>query len=232
MKLVCLQHVAFEGPAWIGRWAEKNGMELETVALFQGHPMPRSDEFDGLVVMGGPMSANDDQRFPWMPPEKEFIANAVQSAKPTLGICLGAQLIAASLGAGVYPNPKKEIGWFPVDKVPGADQSDLGALLPRRFTALHWHGDTFDLPRGAVHLARSQACKNQAFAYKETVLGLQFHLEATRDSTDALIENCRNELVTASMVQSETLIRTGCSALENTHALLEALLTQLYRKNP
>lgn len=232
MKLICLQHVAFEDPAWIGHWAEKNGMELEIVALFQGQPLPRPEEFDGLVIMGGPMGANDDQRFPWMPPEKQFIANVVQSAKPTLGICLGAQLIAASLGADVYPNPKKEIGWFPLENVPGADQSDLGALLSRRFTALHWHGDTFDLPRGAVHLARSQACENQAFAYKETVLGLQFHLEATRESIDALIENCRNELVPASMVQSETQIRKGYSALESTHALLDALLNQLFRKNP
>ena len=228
MKLICLQHVEFEGPAWIGRWVEKNAMELKTVGLFRSESLPAPGEFDGLVVMGGPMGANDEHRFHWMAPEKDLIARAVQLGKPTLGICLGAQLIASALDAGVYPNPKKEIGWFPLDKTAEADQSDFGALLPGRFTAMHWHGDTFDLPQGAVHLARSQACVNQAFAYKDHVLGLQFHLEATQDSIEALIENCRDELVPASMVQSETRIRTGCSGLEATHAVLEGLLKRLF----
>jgi GMP synthase-like glutamine amidotransferase len=229
MKLVCLQHVAFEGPAWIGSWAEKNGLALETIGLYRNDPLPRTADFDGLVVMGGPMGANDGYRFHWMEPEKELITQAVLQGKRILGICLGAQLIAAALGSRVYPNSKKEIGWFPLNKAPGADQSVFGAMLPQRFSALHWHGDTFDLPPGAIRLASTPACVNQAFAFRDTVLGLQFHLEATREGTEALIENCRDELVPATAVQSEQEIRTGYGLLEGTHALMEKLLERLFQ---
>jgi GMP synthase-like glutamine amidotransferase len=228
MRLVCLQHVVFEGPAWIGSWAERNGLELETIGLFRGDPLPQPTDFDGLVIMGGPMGANDGHQFHWMAPEKELIARTVLKGMPVLGICLGAQLVAAALGSKVYPNAKKEIGWFPLDKAPEADRSVFGAVLPRRFSALHWHGDTFDLPPGAVHLASTPSCANQAFAFKDTALGLQFHLEATREGTEALIENCRDELVPAATVQSEAEIRTGCGFLETTHALMDRLLGQLF----
>jgi GMP synthase-like glutamine amidotransferase len=152
----------------------------------------------------------------------------VLKGKRVLGICLGAQLIAAALGSRVYPNPKKEIGWFPLDRAAGADGSIFGSILPRRFTALHWHGDTFDLPPGAVHLASTPACANQAFAFKDTVLGLQFHLEATREGAESLMENCRDELVPAAAVQSEQEIRTGYGFLEGAHSLMDKLLAQLF----
>jgi GMP synthase-like glutamine amidotransferase len=228
MKIVCLLHVPFEGPAWIGSWAKENSLALEEVALFRGAALPQAADFDGLVVMGGPMGVNDEYRFNWMQPEKALIATAVQQGKPTLGICLGAQLIASALGSRVYPNPRKEIGWFPVDKTAQAEGSVFGTALPKRFTALHWHGDTFDLPPEAVHLASSPACVNQAFAYKDNVLGLQFHLEATPASVDALIENCRNEIVEASTVQNEQEIRTGYSFFSGTHAVMAKLLKQLF----
>ena len=228
MKLVCLQHVAFEGPAWIGSWAGENGLALETIGLYRNDPLPQPDDFDGLVVMGGPMGANDGYRFHWMEPEKELIAKAVLRGRQVLGICLGAQLIAAALGSRVYPNAKKEIGWFPLERAAGADASGFGSLLPQRFTALHWHGDTFDLPPGAVHLASTPACVNQAFAFKDSVLGLQFHLEATREGTEALMENCRDEMVPAATVQGEQEIRTGYGFLEGTHALMDKLLAQLF----
>jgi GMP synthase-like glutamine amidotransferase len=228
MKLVCLQHVAFEGPAWIGAWAEQNGLEMKTVGLYADQPLPRPADFEGLVVMGGPMGANDGYRFHWMEPEKELIARTVLQGKRVLGICLGAQLIAAALGSRVYPNSKKEIGWFPLDRAAGADASKFGSVLPRRFTALHWHGDTFDLPPGAVHLASTPACANQAFAFRDTVLALQFHLEATRAGTEALIENCRDELVAAATVQSEQEIRTGYGFLEGTHDLMDKLLARFF----
>jgi GMP synthase-like glutamine amidotransferase len=228
MKLICLQHVAFEGPAWIGLWAGRSGLELETIGLYRNDPLPRLADFDGLVIMGGPMGANDGYRYHWMDPEKELIAQAVLQGKRVLGICLGAQLIAAALGSRVYPNPKKEIGWFPLDKTPDAGLSVFGAILPRRFTALHWHGDTFDLPPGAVHLASTPACVNQAFALNDAVLGLQFHLEATREGTEALVENCRDEMVPSATVQSEQEIRTGYGFLESAHTLMDKLLAQLF----
>ena len=229
MKLCCLQHVAFEGPAWIASWAEVNAITLYTADLYRNAALPPGSEFDGLVVMGGPMGTNDEYRHHWMAPEKKLIARAVEAGKPVLGICLGAQLIAAALGSKVYPNPRKEIGWFPVDKAAEADRSPFGADLPQRFTAFHWHGDTFDLPTGAVRLAQSQACTNQAFAIESHVLGLQFHLEATQASITALVENCREDLVPASAVQNEQDIRTGFSYLDGTHAVMARLLDRLFK---
>jgi GMP synthase-like glutamine amidotransferase len=228
MKIACLTHVPFEGPAWIAEWAGLNGHSIHTTALYEGQALPGPADQDALVVMGGPMGVQDDHLHHWLAAEKQFIQQAVAQNKIVLGICLGAQLIAAALGGRVYPNPRKEIGWFPVHKTGDAEQSPLGNIFPDRFTALHWHGDTFDLPEGAVHLAASQACHNQAFQYKTHVLGLQFHLEATRPGLDALIENCRHELTPAHSIQSEKDIRTGYSYIDNCNALMSRLLDHLF----
>lgn len=121
-----------------------------------------------------------------------------------LGICLGAQLIASALGAGVYRNSVKEIGWYPVRALPVPGES---LHLPEVCAVFHWHGETFDLPPGAVLLAESEACAHQAFQLNGNVIGLQFHLETTPDSAWALMENCRDELVSGSCIQSETELR-------------------------
>ena len=121
---------------------------------------------------------------------------------PVLGICLGAQLIADVLGARVYANEHKEIGWFPVERADSAGTTEVGRAFPESLEAFHWHGDTFDLPDGAVHLARSAICENQAFLHKGRVLALQFHLETTRETAEMLIENCRDELDGGPHVQS------------------------------
>ncbi len=156
-------------------------------------------DFDLLIVMGGPMNVYETEKYFWLTQEKRFIEKAINDGKKVLGICLGAQLIADVLGAKVSQNEFKEIGWFPVELT-----NDCAAFqtLPSQFKALHWHGDTFDLPRGAVHLARSKACENQAFVYDEKVLSLQFHLEATQQSVQQIIENCGDELVDGKYIQT------------------------------
>ena len=229
MKLTCLQHVPFEGPALVGSWAAANHIELQGVALYDGQDLPRPDDVDGLVVMGGPMGVNDRDTLPWMPPEMKLIADTIARHKPVLGICLGAQLIAAALGASVYPNPKKEIGWHPVEKTAQANDAVFGQALSQRFTAFHWHGDTFDLPQGAVHLAQTHACRNQAFALGDTVLGLQFHLEVTAEGADALIDACGDELAPSHTVQSATEIRAGYGHIENANVLMAGLLGRLFK---
>ncbi len=123
---------------------------------------------------------------------------------PTVGVCLGAQLIANSLGARVYPNRQKEIGWFDIESVPG-DESSF--RFPRKATVFHWHGETFDLPNNAVCLARSAVCDNQAFQLGDNVIGIQFHLETTPESADSLISNCRHELVEGTFIQTEAAMR-------------------------
>ena len=227
--LYCLQHVPFEGPGYIGQWAEAQGIPLHPVALYQNVPLPGLDALDGLVVMGGPMGANDDLQYPWMKREKQFIQAAIELNKPVLGICLGAQLIAAVMGARVYPNAHKEIGWFTVRKTEEADRTLLGKVLAPEFHAFHWHGDTFDLPSDAVHLAASEACAHQAFVYRDRVLGLQFHLESTRSSVEALLDNCAAELHAAPYIQSADQMRAGYARLERSNETMASLLDALFR---
>ena len=228
-KLCCLQHVPFEGPAHIGHWAETRGFETRPVALYEDMPLPELEALDGVVVMGGPMGANDDLQYPWMKREKHFIQAAIEQEKPVLGICLGAQLIAAVMGAQVYKNDLKEIGWFTVRKTENADSTLPGRALAPHFDAFHWHGDTFDIPAGAVHLAFSEACANQAFAYKDRVLGLQFHLESTRSSVEALLKNCAEELQAAPYIQSAEQIRAELSRIERSNEIMVRLLDTLFK---
>lgn len=177
--------------------------------------------------MGGPMGVHDEKKHPWLKAEKQFIENAIKSDKVVIGICLGAQLIADVLGAKVFPSQYKEIGWFPVH-LTNEGKKVLGDF-PEDFTAFHWHGDTFDLPSGAKHLAGSVACKNQAFLY-DKVLGLQFHLESTEASVKALIDNCRQEIVPASHIQNEESILNHMDNVPSNSLLMTKLLNFMHQK--
>ena len=142
------------------------------------------------------MNVYQEAEYPWLAAEKAFIATAIGAGKAVLGICLGAQLIAAVLGGPVSKGAQPEIGWYPVELTPEGRGLPLFAAFPVRFTALHWHGDTFSIPPGATHVASSAACANQAFAYDGgRVVGLQFHLEETRESLAQLVDNAGGELV-------------------------------------
>jgi len=140
------------------------------------------------------MGVYDEDEYPWLKDEKKFIERSIKSGKKILGICLGAQLIADVLGGKVYKNRYKEIGWFDVQLTSEGKKSKFFSDLPERFTAFHWHGDTFEIPDGAVHTARSEACENQAFVYEDRVVGLQFHLETDLQTAKGLIENSEEEL--------------------------------------
>lgn len=158
------------------------GLDARPFDLFKSVPesLPWS-EAAGLIVLGGTMSVNDGDRFPFLIAELDFIRAAVRRQVPMLGICLGAQLLAKSLGAAVYRNARPEIGWYQVELLPAAADDPLFRNRSSRETVFHWHGDTFDLPAGAVHLARSPLCSHQAFRYGLTAYGLQFHVEMVPD---------------------------------------------------
>jgi GMP synthase-like glutamine amidotransferase len=228
MTVYYLQHVPFEGLGAIEAWTRTRGIPIAGVALFQDQPLPAARETDALIVMGGPMGANDENRYPWIAAEKRFIAEVIEQGKTVLGICLGAQMIAAALGARVYPNTHKEIGWFEVIKTNTADHTDLGGRLPERFNAFHWHGDTFDIPHGAVHLAVSQACPHQGFLYDQRVLGLQFHLESTPESIAALLTHCADELIAGPHIQTAETIRSGYKHIGETNSLMRDVLEHLF----
>ncbi len=178
MKFLAFQHVPWETPGLIRTAAEAAGHTMEIL-----HPADRPrarsvyDASAALVVMGGPMSANDD--LDCLREEMRLMERALADAKPILGVCLGAQLLAKTLGARVYSNPVKEIGWGTVTLTPAAAADPLFRGLPPVIDALHWHGETFDLPAGAELLASSDVCVNQAFRAGENAWGLQFHIEAT-----------------------------------------------------
>ena len=204
MRVHYLQHVPFEGLGSMEPWFKEASWEITSTPFFESATLPDLDQVDLLVAMGGPMSVNDEREFPWLVTEKRFIGEAIEAGKAVLGVCLGAQLIASAMGARVYGNRFKEIGWFPIQGMaPAADQ---GFRFPSSVEVFHWHGETFDLPPGAVHMARSAGCENQAFQLGRSVIGLQFHLETTPESAQALVSNCRAELSPSKYVQSETTI--------------------------
>jgi GMP synthase-like glutamine amidotransferase len=207
MRLHYIQHVEFEGPANIESWAEDQGWQVSGTRPYRLEKPPGPDEFDWLVIMGGPMNIYEENEYPWLASEKRFIAKAIESDKIVLGICLGAQLIADVLGGRVMSNRHKEIGWFPITLRPEGLSSAPFQGFPNGFPAFHWHGDTFSLPPGAVMLAESEACPAQAFsANGGRVLALQFHLESSVESVRALIQNCSSELVDGEYIQGADAI--------------------------
>jgi len=201
MRIHVLQHVPFEGPAGIADWALRNEYNVMITSLFEGADLPGPGDYDWLVVMGGPMGIRDQADYPWLTREAECLRGAIATGKTVVGICLGAQLIAAALGARVYRNGHNEIGWFPIELTAEGQASRLLSRLPHRLDVFHWHGDTFELPDGAVHLARSDGCEHQAFLLDQRVLGLQFHLESTPASVADLVANCADEIVPGEHVQ-------------------------------
>jgi GMP synthase-like glutamine amidotransferase len=172
-----IQHSEGEGPGALVRWAAERGFALTGSHPYRGEPLPAPDAFDLLVLLGGGMNVADTDRFPWLAAEKRFIREVIGRGVPMLGICLGSQLLAEALGAAVRVNRRAEIGWFPVERT--GEQSPAFARFPQRAEVFHWHEQTWELPPGAVCLARSEACDGQAFAYGDRVVGLQFHPEMT-----------------------------------------------------
>ncbi len=209
MHLHYLQHVDFEDLGNIESWAREHGCAVTRTRLHERERLPNPAALDWLVVMGGPMSVQEENRFPWLSREKVFIKRCIELGKRVLGVCLGAQLIAEVLGGHVSPNAHKEIGWFPVRRTSDSEGSALFSSLPQCFHAFHWHGDTFSIPEGAVRLAESDGCANQAFSYGDTVLALQFHIESNAQGVSKLLRHCSGDLQAGPYVQSEQAIRAG-----------------------
>ena len=174
--LLVLQHIACEPPAAYEDELLAWGASVERVMVDEGGALPDWREFAGIVAMGGPMGAYEDERFPWLVAEKALIAQAVNAGAPYWGVCLGSQLLAASLGARVYSGAEPEVGVLAVALTDGAAEDPVFKHAPAEFSALQWHGDTFELPDGARQLARSTAYEQQAFVFKRAY-ALQFHLE-------------------------------------------------------
>jgi GMP synthase-like glutamine amidotransferase len=223
MNLHVLQHHGCEGPGEIAAWAEARGATVATTHLYRGEPLPAPSDVDLLVVMGGPMNIYQDRNHPWLRGERAFIAAHIASGKPAVGVCLGSQFLADALGGRVIQNPKIEIGWLPV-KFSREARTNL-PFLPEAQEVMHWHGDTFELPEGAVRLATSEGCVNQGFLYENRVLALQFHPEMTRDGISGLVREFGDELEPGEFVQTaEEILAAKDETFSSAHALLHQLL--------
>jgi len=220
-RIHCIEHAAHEAPGRIADWVVERGHSFATTRVYHQEPFPGLDAFDALVVMGGPMGVHDGARFAWLTEEKRLIEAAMQADKRVLGVCLGSQLIADVLGARVYRNRFREIGWFPVhSSAAGRAQWNL----PGEFMVFHWHGDTFDLPKDAVHLAKSAACEEQMFSFGTNVLGMQFHAEVTRSAIEDFVRHESSDIGEGPYVQSPSAMGGSDGDIANAHSLLDAIL--------
>ncbi len=222
-----LQHVPFEGLGSIESWLAGRRAEVSATRFYDRPSLPEPHDFDLLIVMGGPMSANEEARYPWLKDEKQLIARAIEAGKRVLGVCLGAQLIASALGARVRPNRHAEIGWFPVESVAADEPGNPAGVVPSGTEVFHWHGETFDLPSGARHAARSEACENQAFTLGDRVLALQFHLETTPAGARALVESCSGDLVPGPFLQPKRLLLGTSEQFARINRLMAGALDNL-----
>jgi GMP synthase-like glutamine amidotransferase len=227
VKVHVLQHVPFEDIGSIAPWLEEHRAHVSYTRFFDDPALPQLNGLDLVIAMGGPMSVNDEPTLPWLFPEKRFVRSAVERGIAVLGVCLGAQLVASALGARVYRNSQKEIGWFPIAATLSATNT---FRFPEKCIVFHWHGETFDLPSGAVRLAKSAICENQAFQIAQHVIGLQFHLETTPESARALLDNCGDELVPGPYVQTESELReVPIAAYVKINSLMSKVLAYLTR---
>ncbi|AGA34841.1 glutamine amidotransferase class-I [Thioalkalivibrio nitratireducens DSM 14787] len=219
MRIAILQHVPHEGPAALDEWTRARGHEKTDYPLYQGQALPAPAAFECLVVLGGGMSVHDTGIHAWIEPERVLIRAAMAERIPVIGICLGAQQLAHALGARVVPNPVREVGFWPIRRVGDA------LPLPAETTALHWHGDTFDLPEDAYRLAASDACRNQIFVTGDGLgLGLQCHLEATPQWIDACCTHDADYLIPGPWMQDAARLRAERAAYPTMHAALFDLL--------
>ncbi len=225
LKIHLLQHVAFEGLGCIADWISEKGHELTTTKLYETVQFPNVSDIDWVIIMGGPMSIHDENEYPWLRLEKIFIKQAIDQNKIVLGVCLGAQLIANVLGGKIYPNNHKEIGWFPITQT--EENHFLLKSFETTFPVFHWHGETFDIPKKAVRLFESEACKNQGFIYNDKVVGFQFHLEVTSELVVEMAENCKSDIQEAPYVQPFDLITQNNACFSENNELMFRLLDVL-----
>lgn len=226
MNVVVLQHVSFEGVGNMQHWLDTHNAQVRYIKFYLPNAqLPEPTGIDLVIAMGGPMSVNNEDQYPWLIKEKQFLRDAINNNTAVLGVCLGAQLIASALGAAVKPNDHTEIGWF---KIRGIDHESGAFRFPEEMPLFHWHGETFGIPEGATRLATSEACDNQAFQFGQNVIGMQFHPEMTKETVDDLLKLCADELVAGEFVQSVEAITSAPHQLyAEGHQLMDRILDYL-----
>ncbi|MGE7917614.1 type 1 glutamine amidotransferase [Viridibacillus sp. NPDC093762] len=227
MRIYCLQNEPLAGLGAIENWISKKGYLVTTTQVYKDNHFLSQDDYDLLIILGGSMGAYEKEKYPWLQLEKDYISEAIRKKKHVLGICLGAQLIASALGSPVYPHTVKEFGWCQLKRTKKGEFMQLFDSFPETFSVFEFHGDTYDLPQGAVHLAESNACLNQAFIYENRVIGLQFHPEFTENMINQLVETFGHEWTDGRSIQKPEEFVDRSNLVEGAHALLFTLLENI-----
>ena len=229
-RALVIRHVSHEGLGIMKRPIERDSV-VEYIDIFRGASVPpRIAGYDGLVVLGGPMGVYEDDRYPFIKPELKLIEDALKKRIPLLGICLGSQLLAKAAGSRVYKGNAKEIGWHDVTLTEDADNDWLFLGFPDRFRAFHWHGDTFEVPQGALMLASSDLFPNQVIKVGPAAYGIQFHLEVTEQMIREWIAVNHGELASLKgQVDPRAVIEETPSRIESLNRLGSALASRFSR---
>lgn len=188
MRIHSVRHVPHEGLGHIGAWARQRGHRVVETMPFEGRPLPDPGSADWHVVLGGPMNVDEVDEHAWLAEEKRWLRRVLDAEVPLLAICLGSQLVAEALGGAVGPAEHPEIGWSSLEPTAAGKGGLLEPFFAPGVEVMQWHYQTFTIPSGAVHLARTEVCENQAFAWGERVCALQFHPEMTREEVARVVE--------------------------------------------
>jgi GMP synthase-like glutamine amidotransferase len=226
MRVVCLQHVPFEGPGAFAKALAKRGVSLE-YSLVPKAGLPQ-DAGDLLIVMGGPMSVNDSDK--WIAEETTFIRSALRAGKSVIGVCLGSQFMAKALGATIRPGKALEIGMTPVHLTGEGKKDPVFGAGPESFGVFEWHGEVFDLPKGCVPLARSDIAPLQAFRYGDRAYGLLFHLEMEEGGIDSLCHECAPDLIKAHLTPQQVK-SAALPQLPQLHQTADRLISHLLQSS-
>jgi len=221
MRVLIIQHVACEGPGLLEDVLLRKGWEIDLRCMeLPGTSLPADlNDYQAFIILGGPMGAYEEGIYPYLFKVQDLVRKAVDTGIPTVGICLGGQIVARALGADVGPNPIKEIGWSPVQLLPEGMKSPLFSDLPSIFSVFQWHQDTFSLPPGAVLLVKGEDCENQAFVYGGHIWAMQFHLEVTPAMIEQWTQIYKDELCNYGGPGAASVL------VRNTNARWEAMLS-------
>ena len=217
MHIHCILHISFERLGAINDWIIKKGHTLSETHVYKGESLPTDmNQFDFLILMGGPQSPLELDKYPYIRDEINLVKKAIKTDKVVFGICLGAQIIAEALGAKTERSPHKEVGEYPVSVLESGNNDVFFSRLAPVFNAIHWHNDMLGLPENAILLAKSEGCPRQAFKYGDRVYGFQFHLEPTTVLLKEMIAHCPGDLLPGQYIQSAAeLSNIDCEKINN-----------------
>ena len=228
-EFLVLQHRECEDLGTIGPAMSKRGIGYRYVRLFDWEPVPKGlEQYSGLIILGGPMNVYEEDQYPYLKEEDILIKKAVRNDMPVLGICLGGQLIAKAAGARVHKGTKKEIGWYDLKLTKDSRQDKVFNSLPGTIKVFQWHGDTFDIPDGAVHLAGSELFSNQAYRVGSSIYGLQFHLEVTQEMINRWISEYEEELSTLDYINAGRIISDTPVYIDNLNRCAELFFDKFF----